>query len=134
MRTIASVAVAIACSSCGDCPDRSTPAEGFEISRIETGRGLVVTTPNSAASVHIDRYPSAPGGPIVGMAVLVYDRATKPQTLEALDPDGDGHWDSVRYMAKKNGVLVWVEDNNADGVVDSTAPVPDPSDPIVIHE
>jgi hypothetical protein len=134
MRTIAIVAVAIACSSCGDCRDKSTLAEGFEISRIEDGRGLAVTTPHGAAVVHIDRYPSAPGGPIIGTAVLVFDRAIQPQTLEALDPDGDGHWDSVRYMAKKDGVLVWVEDNNADGVVDSTTPVPNPSDPIVIHE
>ena len=91
-------------------------------------------TPHGAAAVHIDRYPSAPGGPIIGTAVLVFAHAIEPQTLEALDPDGDGHWNSVRYMAKKDGVLVWVEDNNADGVVDSTSPVPDPSDPIVIHE
>jgi hypothetical protein len=134
MRTIVTFAAAIACSSCGDCRDRSTPAEGFEISHIEAGRGLAVTTPNGTASVHIDRYPTAPGGPLVGTAVLVYDRAIEPQTLEALDPDGDGHWDSVRYMAKRDGALVWVEDNNGDGVVDSTTPVPDPSEPIVIHE
>jgi hypothetical protein len=89
-------------------------------------------TPNGAASVHIDRYPSAPGGPIIGTAIHVYDRAIEPHTLEALDPDGDGHWDAVRYTAKRDGTLVWVEDNDGDGVIDSTTPLPDPSKPISI--
>ena len=134
MRNIVAATIAIACSSCGDCGYRSTSAEGFAVANLEAGRGLAVTTPNGAASIHIDRYPSEPGGPIVGTAVTVYDRDREPHTLEALDPDGDGHWDSVRYMAKRNGVLVWVEDNNGDCVVDSTSPVPDPSEPIVIYE
>ena len=133
MRTIFTVAIAIASSSCSDCGDRSTPAEGFGVARIEAGRGLVVTTPNGAASVHIDRYTSEPGGPIVGTAVVVYDRAIEPQTLEALDPDGDGQWDAVRYMVKRDGKPYWVEDNDADGIIDSTSPIRDPSDPIILY-
>ena len=133
MRSIVAAAIAIACSSCGDCGDRSASTEEFEVAGIEAGRGLAVTTPNGAASIHIERYASQPGGPIVGTAVLVFDRAIEPQTLEALDPDGDGHWDTVRYVGKRDGKLYWVEDNDGDGVIDSTSPMRDPSEPIILH-
>ena len=133
MRSIVAAAIAIACSSCGDCGYKSNPAEGFAVAHLEGGRGLAVITPNGAASIHIDRYPSEPGGPIVGTAVHIYDRAIEPQTLEALDPNGDGRWDAVRYMVERDGELYSIEDNNGDGVIDSTSPIRDPSEPIILQ-
>jgi len=132
MRTLVIVALAFALSACGNCVDQSMPSEGFAASRIEDGRGLAVTMPNGQGSVHIDRYPTAPGGPLVGTAVTTSGPAATPQTLEALDPDGDGHWDSVRYMVNRNGELHWVEDNDADGIIDSVTSAKEP-DEIILH-
>jgi hypothetical protein len=122
MRRICIVIVAVACSACANDGDR---CGDFEISSLDAGRGVAVTQKDTA-TVHIDRYPMGPNGPNVGTAVLVFRPDRRTHTLEALDPDGDGHWDAIRYLARKDGALLWIEDNDADGVIDSITPAEPP--------
>ncbi|MGH8197949.1 MAG: hypothetical protein ACRETI_07240 [Steroidobacteraceae bacterium] len=129
MRNILAAIVVLACSSCDDRPDTATPFAGFKISLIEAYRSIAVT-PIDAGTVYINRYATGPGGPPIGAAVLVLHPGIESHTPEALDVDGDGCWDAVRYMAKKDNALVWVEDNDGDGVVDSTTPITDPPESI----
>jgi hypothetical protein len=128
MRDICAAIVAIGCCACSNAHD---DCGDFEISSLDAGRGVAVTQ-KDAATIHIDRYPMGPEGPNVGTAVLVFRPHHRPHTLEALDPDGDGHWDSIRYLARKDGALMWIEDNDADGVIDSTTPADEPED-FVLH-
>jgi hypothetical protein len=90
----------------------------FTVEYLPDGEHVVVSS-KETGRVFVTRYAAGPGEPGKGLAIMVLDPGTGAPILEALDINGDGQWDTVRYVAHSNGKALRVEDNNASGAVRS---------------
>lgn len=86
----------------------------FKISQLDIDSSIVVSS-DRLGSVYINQYADHLQS---GLSLMVLNPDTSSPVLEVLDIDGDGYWDTVRYVVASEGRHLRIEDNNGDGEPD----------------